>query len=388
MLIPVSRSFNRPDVDYLYPWETTDPTASAVTDTSLSWWKTRKYGNYDGEKIDRYYQRRRNREFLPYTNYFRWDESAALSGNESITHDTGTVIYTDRLGTTRLSPIDAMLGVDGYRLLLEEALEGVDVDDLITASAAEVYESFDTSTFLAELPETLRTILNMAKRLAHLKKGLLKRGISFEDALDGWLEWRYGWRTLLYDIDDLARALAGKDYFDISTARTGQKYLFTRDDVYTSVRTVFTVEYTITTKVTGSVRGSFMGKMDPPAFALDGFITTWELIPFSFVADWIFSIGDQLAALASLAWSTQHSACTGVYLQVERYLRKSQVVETSGDVISASVAGHLDYDGECKYRARSSVPLLPSVRLNFDVKKLLDAIALVVTGSSDPNRRF
>lgn len=123
-----------------------------------------------------------------------------------------------------------------------------------------------------------------------------------------WLEFQYGWKPLLMDIEGAVNALAklqaGTTYVQrvtasatvesaVSTVRTFQgspSIQAGKDYVYTNTRTKFVLRFT-----TASPLQAFL--------AQTGFTNPinllWEVLPFSFVADWFIPIGPWLESFSS-----------------------------------------------------------------------------------------
>lgn len=137
-----------------------------------------------------------------------------------------------------------------------------------------------------------------------------------------WLEYRYGWRLLYYDIlainDAIEKEIAAKGYTRVNgTAKEkpvdideidlyhfgdGQGYLY--DLVYRS-------------KITGTIKGSAQIDLFLPttgSFFTSIPSTVLELIPFSFVVNWFITTGEALAAMEAsvLAKSVVTSASAGL----------------------------------------------------------------------------
>jgi hypothetical protein len=126
-------------------------------------------------------------------------------------------------------------------------------------------------------------------------------------AASTWLEYTYAWKPLLQDVhtqaENLARVLADNDY-TLRSARgkaTGQVvhtrkftepsgvWSYTKE-VVVDARESLTVRYRIPNGA-ASVANTF-GLLNPLEVA-------WEVIPFSFVADWFLPVGDFISGLSA-----------------------------------------------------------------------------------------
>lgn len=125
---------------------------------------------------------------------------------------------------------------------------------------------------------------------------------------NSWLEYSYGWKPLLQDFhaqaENLARVMTDYGYVvheAKASARTGRKvytekytepnlYYASEKTVWVSNRVSFTVRYRIQNG-SQQVANNF-GLLNPLEVA-------WEVIPFSFVADWFLPVGDFLQSLTA-----------------------------------------------------------------------------------------
>jgi hypothetical protein len=92
-------------------------------------------------------------------------------------------------------------------------------DKYVQEAAAAIYSSgHDTLTFLAELTDVRHMFLQTGKRLLRLSKLAPKgwKGMSSD-----WLSGRYGWRTLMFDLQDLNKAV--KNLGDTRTRRNEKR---------------------------------------------------------------------------------------------------------------------------------------------------------------------
>jgi hypothetical protein len=71
---------------------------------------------------------------------------------------------------------------------------------------------------------------------------------------------------------------------------------------------------TVTETVTGahSIRGAISAKIDVSAVRLNPFETAWELVPLSFVLDWVYDIGTSIRALSFSAVASEYTSSIGV----------------------------------------------------------------------------
>lgn len=151
--------------------------------------------------------------------------------------------------------------------------------------------------------------------------GLTKRQVlSGRFPANRWLEYQYGWKPLLNDIDSIYGVLQGSlknDNFYLkgraSQSRRGSLSGTTVDDGITMLKSS-QAEQTCTVRLVGKLdsprwrQASQLGLINPLAVA-------WEVVPFSFLLDWFMPVGNVLEALtarAGLSFVTGgQTFCTG-----------------------------------------------------------------------------
>lgn len=191
-------------------------------------------------------------------------------------------------------------------------------------------QSFQGLTFLGELGQTLRMLRNPAqairrglddyvksvqKRTRRAKKSSFDRIVS-----DTWLEHVYGWAPLLSDVKSAGKALNDRiDRFSASYSRISASGFEEQASisgelqnegfgVYLAMRYQRMTQHHISVRYYGEVSNECENQIqaDTELFGVswrDIVPTAWELIPYSFLADYFSNVGDVLSA-----WSTRKSA--------------------------------------------------------------------------------
>lgn len=131
-------------------------------------------------------------------------------------------------------------------------------------------------------------------------------GVNPERAASSiWLEIQYGWTPLLHDVYDSAQTLASlmeSEWFRIGTVRSSlvERRKINREVVWNTSPERGT--YSLTANVTESCRGIW--RFSPGAWGqaaqlglTNPALVVWELVPLSFVADWLIPISDWLEGL-------------------------------------------------------------------------------------------
>jgi hypothetical protein len=182
-----------------------------------------------------------------------------------------------------------------------------EINQLVSRLASKVNGgSFNLGASLGEFGESLETIATGAKRIYLAYKSVRKMDIrGLRNALayspkgrsnasgpaELWLEYKYGWLPILQDVHDAAQLLAGQIYqpqvrkFTVRKRKEGPLMAsgITLDGFgYNSYQIVALVSEPPSA-------AAALGLTNPLSIA-------WELLPLSFVLDWVLPIGDYLEA--------------------------------------------------------------------------------------------
>lgn len=136
---------------------------------------------------------------------------------------------------------------------------------------------------------------SLADRLNKIKEAMRTLGISGDisklprDLASAWLALSYGWAPLLEDIHESAFAVAAVLEKDELHSSSGSGTVYNGSKGYSkwNVR-----------KRKNKLKAKFRGKPGTAARLglTDPLSIAWELMPYSFVADWILPVGDYLSA--------------------------------------------------------------------------------------------
>jgi len=116
------------------------------------------------------------------------------------------------------------------------------------------------------------------------------------------------------------------------------------------------------------------------------FTTPWELIPYSFVADWFLNIGDLLGALYPSTSLTQLGSCITV-LQETHFYYQTQAVgvypSTRTDMVMSSTGELITHEMHYEYKYRTPSLPLPRLVVKTDFRfqnalRSMDALSLCV----------
>jgi hypothetical protein len=325
-----------------------------------------------GLDLPRFYSRKKRGELLPITPYTHFKVNGSAAGDlSSNTNGSPNIAYSYSNGR---------VWHDDWQLTEAELLtkaESYDFQPFVTQAAASIYsQGHDTLTFVAELHKSIELFTGLKHRIAKLIYDPKTALDIFDDAAKSWLEYRYGWRLLYYDIVEVSKVIATLDEkrqrFSQRSGNTFESSTsVTLEDRWSSLHLDHLIETTFST----SVRGAVVADIQPPKLAFDPLTTAWELAPFSFIIDWMVGIGDFLSSMNFLEIATNHFAAGSYRITASRDMSISYSQfqgSTTGSV-------YLGGNSAATYSLRSptSVPLRPRVNVNLDVSKVLDLTAIL-----------
>lgn len=264
------------------------------------------------------------------------------------------------------------------------------------AAANIANKGWDGLTFASELPDLKRMFTKTAKRMGRLHEAARSGKLSkhFKDKKgqdivknfqDLWLEGRYGWRTLAYDVRDLNDAVRDWDSKrKIWTERSGYSYYDTDTSSGTVSWNSSNLEWSIEDRTEHSIRGAVAADFQPARVTLDPVNTAWELVPYSFVVDWVLNVGETLASTKLLLLAKDVTASVGVK---STHVRTATVNAVAKPGAIVNYTENYSCTNTLSNRYPSSISMSPSLtgRL-LDPNLVLDMRALI-NGRKKPLRR-
>lgn len=192
------------------------------------------------------------------------------------------------------------------------------------ASIADAKASvWDGLTSLGEARETvglLRTTFNRFFAFARWVARKVPSRFSKRDKLQLfsqlWLEYRYGWMPMVYDVQDIVKALETKlENGEVIRGRTRQTEKL--EDTWTTSYAAGEGQVTVTQTLKGSrvYRGKAYARVTDVARArvgIDPIITGYELTRFSFIVDWFIDINSWLQAWSPFSGAELLGCCNSV----------------------------------------------------------------------------
>jgi hypothetical protein len=321
---------------------------------------------FGGVDIPNFHARKKRGELLPHTPFSQHEwVGEHLAGHYDWQFNSQTASITDydgfAFGTPyRLDELDH----DGD---LSSAPDMTYAQSYIQQAAARIYsKGWDALTFGAETPKLRKQFKGLAGRMLDMAKGHRSDRI-----LKLWLEGRYAWRTLAYDVADLHDAMLNfeKDR-QIHTERAGYSYSSSSDGTIDSGSDSafdFTLESSVSHEY--SIRGAVAGRINPARISIDPIRTAWELVPYSFVVDWVIDVGSAIEAFQFVRNATEYTASRG-YQDIFNVTFTCNGLPKDG--YSGSAQAVWNYQGTTQSRSPSSVSAIPQ----FNPRDLTPDIAL------------
>lgn len=319
--------------------------------------------------------------------------------------------------------------IDGYGFLCPpEALEPITGSEaelpniqvyLQEALAYAQTNAWDTATFLAEFNKTVEALSSFRARWEEQIRRVFNRSkhpkyrlLSAADAIaSAHLELRYSFRPLYYDMLNIEEA--------VNRLKEGVENPLSRGWATGVASPVTNVRVTPASTVTALLRSPYnipnlfqagmqsagsVGSFASTSYIstakvrttvgvqvttrevtlADPLLTAWELIPFSFVFDWFITIGDMISAFSPFA--------TGTFKFATRTIERSLIQRVDFHPVEGPLTGTFNkkisftaspgfYQKEIVTidRAPATVEPTLNLRLNLDVAKVFDLVALMWT---------
>lgn len=291
--------------------------------------------------------------------------------------------------------------------LPDPAVSTADIDAVVIKALASAKQAdFDVTTFIGEFHQTTRLlgdtmgkffhiarrVATRAKRKEIRKSRRSKRPFSDKQVLKNfyryWLEARYGWRPLVYDIQALLSLLREKSQNDL--ARKNGSLSKSVAASATSANDLISVKYTGSIVRSGSMRyyATVFYSDRMTRIGANPIITAYELTRFSFIVDWFVNIGAWIQAVSPREGYDQIGiSVSTVEDWVTTYTQTAE--EGSGHQWYVGV-GTYSYKRYMKRYTRWSytgIPL-PSIQINLSPAKIIDLIALALSGRDSVHYRM
>jgi hypothetical protein len=233
-------------------------------------------------------------------------------------------------------------------------------------------------SLLSGKPIGLPPLPYIRDNLRNLTREAAKKGSK--SAANSWLEWYYGWRQLISDINGIAKTASKlRNPSSIVFKKKTDSWSDSNSTILPGVVYPNGENYDLQffTDYRVDCSGSYSAVMDYGRSFYLSPVTVWELIPYSFVVDWFISIGQSIqAGLATLA-SSQRSSCVGIRVHASQH---GNVVNTrfSAPLSEFTCSGSFRSEGTLLWRIPTGVSVSPMLNFHLSRERIASAIALAV----------
>lgn len=289
-------------------------------------------------------------------------------------------------------------------------IQNASLECLQKASAQLHNVSFSGSVFIAEAVKTLKMIqrplrlaAKLLNRIERRKARLIRNGTEpVAASAAAWLEYRYGWKPLIGDVSSLTSDLLPfKEAFSKTLVARSQVQLNYRTG---RVATSRNIEYYLglygfsTLDCTASIRAGIRYKVADKSYSeyvnrtlglgvAEIASTVWEVIPFSFVADWFVNLSDWIKVITpdpgiSISSNWVSTSTTSIGTSTVEYLASDS---SANGCSLGMVKGYINVSDQChkteKIRnVNLEVPLRPIMTTGvLSLNHSVDSIALVTS---------
>lgn len=330
-----------------------------------------------GIDIPNFYRRKRAGELLPHTPFTQVEWEGRLVTSHVETHDTqdlSAIVIDGYAG--QVHPVSwRIIDFPDYDVDPTEPPPVAVPDYFVQQAAARIYAGgFDALTAASEARKTVEGFRGVTRRMVDLARRFSARRMQ-----QLWLESRYAWRTLAYDVRDLHSALTDFDSKrEIWTERAGLSFSESTSETLSTLNVTTGVHVLTRSKTLNwSLRGSVAGLIKPARFITNPVKTGWELVPYSFVVDWVYGVGVALDVMAFMAAAQSWTASKG--WQCESTDIYTSTMESNARY-NASGSVQYEYTGTRQSRSPTSINFKPQVTnraLSWDLSLDLQALSQV-----------
>jgi hypothetical protein len=373
---PRSASFSdaQNEVYYNYVYRITPPVDGGLAGSGNFdiAYTTRSFKGWD---TGSYHRRLRSKELISATPWDQYESSGSISDA------TWDYVY-DRSGTHFHSYCTNAHGIgvgSAWKLTPEivSSYAPATYDEYVMQAAAAIYnQGWDALTFVAELGDVQRMFSSLAKAFMNLR--LVPK--NWRELSSAWLSYRYGWRPLISDIKSIRDAINHIGEEKVKRhKRTAKGSIRTEFaiPVYTGSNEDLTVTISAQDTVNILPSGCVIADIYVPTVQFNLLQTGWELIPFSFVVDWLVNVGTAISALAVVTGATRYVAAKGFMLTVTRDTTVTSVGK-SPYISGPMWTGHANSTAVMTRRVPCTIPLVPRPVLRLRFSNIIDSISLIL----------
>lgn len=363
------------------------PLSTVVTEQTISLVSKLDNRRYVGWRIPHFHRRVRSQKLMPHTDWTRVEIQGSASGSYNAVVLSGSVQRHYWSEGLWFSDVNDWLMSEDTLTAVANSLDIANIGPyLIQKAAAKMYgRGYDALTALVELRELPQLFVGTARRLVDCvkvvkrfckRKKLDWRAVSLSTASD-WLQSRYGWRTTLYDIDEISQMIANYNLkqAEVLADCSREQHSSTSTSTYDHPKTRWVLHNTVSDSVMLKLVGSVNALINVPKLQFNPLTTAWEATKLSFVVDWVVGVGDALQAASFLMHQNKYTASYGYRVEINRIVTSSitpnEKLISGGQAQSATVRGVYDR------RHPSTVSLIPRYKLKLNAYKVADLVALM-----------
>jgi hypothetical protein len=381
-----SRSYDYDDQTYEGHWKYTLIKGIMPSDSTATQVARRRSGFYYGRQTANYNRKVKSGQLLPLNPYEKFSYEALGGLYRQTGKFTSAANEYTSSGLHAYLPTYGSVSVVDARLLAKEIFQDADLTTLLQQAYANSAPDLDLLTTLAELGKTVALVKGFRERLVKLILQARRGGLTSAAQAVGnaWLEWRYGWRLLGYDIAAVANTLEQPFRDNILTGRAGISKVDQKE--YSDHTVNYFRDEEIIHKVTvdASLRVSvaLQTASREANFSASLASTTWELIPFSFIADWFVSIGTAISAYN--AYSSSLKQLASLSYKVTETVERSvgTVTVGTGTYATAPCSCVGTSSSKMTYLARRPISpapsFVPQISVGLDWSTIADLSAILI----------
>lgn len=237
-------------------------------------------------------------------------------------------VYHDRItdlvgnwGQVKIPFLESIPGVDELSMRTQvmglattQAHANIDVSEMLAlVTAIESHKTVDSMV----------SILGRAARIFRNVRKLNIRGLRKEltpkELADRYMEMRYAIRPLIYDCEGVAKSLQKARGYERRTFRGYSELSAHAKDTILGTGSPVSDDWARSIDVVYSARAGILCDVSITDLNIYGYDrvgnTIWEVVPFSFIADWFANVGDWVAAHTPDAGVTQRASWVTVRKQ-------------------------------------------------------------------------
>jgi hypothetical protein len=327
----------------------------------------------EGYNTPNFHARKRAGEIIPTTIFRQTEWSLERTGSYQYGNDDNTCVAS--------FPGPIPVGVRGgfaYKpsdAEIASVVEGIDRSYLLQAAVAGISADFDALTFLAEFRQLPKMLWDASVRLDALFNDTRRWNV-----VGTWMELRYGWRPFIKDLEDIYNVV--KHWNDLHgefvrrqrSAAIAQTLESSVNSSWSIIEAAASEYSSVNSTVTVSGRATAIARMKPPKMMVNPAVTAWELIPLSFVIDWIVDVGMAIRAVSNSLIHSDMDTSTGLQVTVD----STSTGHWTASRGWASLTLEGKYYSESVERLPVSVDSLPKAKIRFDQWKFIDLVFIAI----------